>query len=117
MRRPLARLPGLPELWPWLLLSVSVAVVATGLGLVAYAAFMLPGPPAGASARLGTAERTIALLLALAVPVGGIVAARICDATARLPSRRERRPPPGVPLLALALAAGAGTGWALIVLA
>jgi len=113
-----ARLPGLPELWPWLLLSVSVAVVATGLGLVAYAAYMLPGPiAAGASARLGPAERTIALALALAVPVGGIVAARTCDAIARLPSRRERRPPPAVPLLALALAAAAGTGWALVVLA
>jgi len=98
---------------------VSVAVVATGLGLVAYAAFVLPGvTPGAAPAPAGLIERAIAFALALVVPVAGIVAAWTCDATARLPGHRERQGRPlSAPLLALALAAGAGAGWALVFLA
>lgn len=100
---------------PWLVLSVCVAVVAAGLGLVAYAAFALPGPVGGAAPqRDGLTERAIAFVLALVVPIAGMVGVWACDAAARFPSHRERRPPLSVPLLALALALGAAAGWAVV---
>jgi hypothetical protein len=91
---------------------VSAAVVVTGLGLVAFAAFALPGQLDGRASRHSLGERGAQLALAVVIPVAGIVAAWTADAATRLPGRRERPPTLRTPALGLTIAAVAFAGWA-----
>lgn len=93
---------------------MSTAVVAAGLGLVAFAAFALPGQLDGSASTHGLRERAVQLAVALVVPVAGMVAAWTSDAAARLPGRREHPPTLVAPSLALAVAVLAFAGWALL---
>jgi hypothetical protein len=91
---------------------VSAAVVAAGLGLVAFAAFALPGQLDGSASAHGLRERAVHLAVALVVPVAGMIAAWTSDAAARLPGRREHPPTLTRPSLALAIAVVAFASWA-----
>jgi hypothetical protein len=93
---------------------VSAAVVAAGLGLVAFAAFAAPGQLDGGLSAHGLGSRLGQLAFALVIPVAGLVAGWMSDAAVRLTARRERTPALIWPLLALAVAALAFAGWALL---
>jgi hypothetical protein len=97
-----------------LLLSLASAVVAAGLGLVAFAAFALPGQLDGRLSAHGLGARLAQLAVALVIPVAGLVSAWMSDAAVRLPGRREHTPSLLWPSLALAVAALAFAGWAVL---
>ena len=96
------------------MLSVAVAVVAAGLGLVAFAAFSLPGQLDGMPSEHGLTSRAAQLGLALLVPVAGMVAAWTADAAVRLTRRREHPPTLRAPVLALTVATSGFAGWAVL---
>jgi uncharacterized membrane protein YoaK (UPF0700 family) len=93
---------------------VSAAVAAAGLGLVAFAAFALPGQLDGGLSADGLGSRIAQLVFALVIPIAGLVAGWMSDAAVRLTARREHTPALYWPVLSLMLAAAAFTGWALL---
>ncbi|MGH2917508.1 MAG: hypothetical protein ACRDLS_02760 [Solirubrobacteraceae bacterium] len=86
--------------------------MAAGLGLVAFAAFALPGRLDGGPSAHSLGERAAQLGCALVVPVAALIAAWLSDGAVRLPSRRERAPTLWGPAIALSVAALAFAGWA-----